>query len=49
MSKPWEEVDPHTGKVCVVMKTYTEMKVQKDVVFTAVPEKRDVIIQVPYL
>jgi hypothetical protein len=49
VTKPCEEVDPHTGKVCVVMKTFTETRLQKETVFTAVPETREVIIQVPFL
>jgi hypothetical protein len=46
---PCEEVDPHTGKVCTIMKPVTEMKLEKQTVFVSVPIQRELIEKVPYL
>jgi hypothetical protein len=46
---PCQEIDPHTGCATTVMKEVTEMKPQKEFVFTSVPVKRILEIKCPYL
>ncbi len=46
---PCQEIDPHTGQCCTVMKEITQLKPQKEFTFTSVPEKRVLIVKVPYL
>lgn len=47
--KPVEEIDPHTGQCCTVLKPCTETKLVKETCFVAVAEPRTIEVQVPFL
>ncbi len=47
--QPCKVVDPCTGKCHYVSKPVTEMRIQKEVVFRAVPKTREIVKKVPFL
>ncbi len=46
-TRPFEEVDPCTGKACIVYKPVPEVKTVKVTVYEAVPVERVVVVRVP--